>query len=280
MYALIKWKPWTGDRSNAWGNILEPSDDHHLTNTWSEHCRILLESGSNLPDSFHRDVRFAAQEAARLARLAAGDEMSSGNYEVDEDQTVEDWMQLAQSIFAQDTDNEDAFRNIIADQAYRCPCVNDSDNTIVACYAAGNIYEIERALTTTKHDNAGLRREMPPIRRNQLNEEQLLAHDAFINGPEGLHILMGEAGTGKSHVIQAIVTTAVEAYGQRSIMVTATTEKAASAIGGSTLQGSNGLRLMRGMGKKWSVTSGRILQQQQEELGTVSDSLFVMRLAC
>ena len=75
MYALIKWKPWVGNRINAWGGIQRPSQAH-LCAEWAAHARTLLASGVDLPDSFHRDVRFAAREIARLAREEG---LDSGN---------------------------------------------------------------------------------------------------------------------------------------------------------------------------------------------------------
>ena len=65
MYALIKWKPWEGDRFNACGDVENPSDDY-LKREWEAFAIVLLSSGQDLPDSFHRGVRFAAREVARL----------------------------------------------------------------------------------------------------------------------------------------------------------------------------------------------------------------------
>ena len=44
--------------------------------------------------------------------------------------------------------------------------------------------EIGNALTSAKEGNAGFRRPIPPVTRDQLNEERVLAHAAFVDGEE------------------------------------------------------------------------------------------------
>jgi hypothetical protein len=68
MYSLIKWKPWVGDRSDAWCGMANPTAEH-LIQQWNEYARGLIESGDELPDSFQRDMRLAAREVARLAQI-------------------------------------------------------------------------------------------------------------------------------------------------------------------------------------------------------------------
>jgi predicted ribonuclease YlaK len=65
-------------------------------------------------------------------------------------------------------------------------------------------------LASAKAANRDLRRQVPPIHRDQLNDEQKLAHDAFVDGPPGIHLLLGEAGKGKTVVISVIKTTLAE----------------------------------------------------------------------
>ena len=67
------------------------------------------------------------------------------------------------------------------------------------------------------------------------------------NNPEGsLTVMLGGAGTGKSYVIHAVVNTMTDRYGSRSVLVTSTTGRSAALIGGSTVQGANGLNLNAG----------------------------------
>ena len=223
------WKPWVGNRSNAWGGMEDPPADH-LIQQWNEYARALMESGDELPDSFHRDMRLAAREVARPAQIEEG---GSKINELEEDPTLDEWMCIARSVFANESDaSGDVYSNIVADESHRCPCVSDIDDQILAQYAFGNINDIKSALVSARATNSDLRREMPPIYRDQLNDEQRLAHDAYVDGPPGIHLLLGEAGTGKSVVISAIKTTLAQRG--HKCLITATTGKAASIIGGST----------------------------------------------
>ena len=91
-------------------------------------------------------------------------------------------MRLAESMIVDESnENGSAYSNVTADESHICPCVGDTNDILLAQYVFGDTAEIRNALMSAKEANAGLRRPIPPVTRDQLNEEQLLAHDAFVD---------------------------------------------------------------------------------------------------
>jgi hypothetical protein len=111
------------------------------------------------------------------------------------------------------------------------------------------------------------------IALDQLNVQQRSAADAFFHmyngsGDNRSMLLVGTAGTGKSFVIDAIVTKLLEGQpqdgGNKKVLVLAPTGKAAVGVGGYTLQSVDGLRVPVS-NKAGAPLRGKALDRFQEQ---------------
>jgi hypothetical protein len=128
--------------------------------------------------------------------------------------------------------------------------ISDNQNSLIELYSFGEVGGMCHAVEQCKlQHNQHFIPDRPVVTRDQLNDEQRLAHDLVVNcnDPEGsLTVMLGGAGTGKSFVIHAVVNTMTEMHGPTSVLVTSTTGRSAALIGGSTVHGANGLNLNAG----------------------------------
>ena len=115
-------------------------------------------------------------------------------------------------------------------------------------------------------------RRRPLVFPEHLNTEQKLAFQCAMRRQQTLLLLLGGAGTGKSHTINAIVNGLTQAAGgqEDTVMVTATTGRAAFIIGGSTIHSwDKGLCLPCGRMQR-SALKGNSLVEFQDRMACVT----------
>jgi hypothetical protein len=247
-YALIKYRPWQGPISNAWGE--KDSSECEIVAEWQTFLQALATNGEQPPDFLDCEMNtYLAMQKYKSNTANASNMLinpgADGAGEELEEEARDDWMHGADGDhFAQ---NDDAINDAATDIKW------DRDHNWQAPQKAYDDNHAPADVNSTyasmlKSENTFIRK---IVRPNQLNQKQRQAHDwikELVRAPAGTSktdsdtgifgrcfLLRGQGGTGKSFTIDAIVNSVSDEYGGDSVGIMATTGKAATVIGGSTV---------------------------------------------
>ena len=239
-YALMKYFPWQDDPVNSYGG--ENETDEEVQNKW---IQFLHSLGDDIPDLLQRELdQYAAtrnDDGNHNVPLQGDDSFRSDEALIpsQEDhfadvpnlpQIIQD--RLLDDIDSADIDWDDEHDWSIPTHEYDLPSLRDS----LAQFKESDVVRTRRE-----------------IQYCSLNNRQKKAHDMIessclqgenessTDGGDGigrLQILLGAGGCGKSHVIDAVLTTLTSTHHwtYEDFSVHATTGKAATNIWGSTFQ--------------------------------------------
>ena len=247
-YSLAKYRPWTGEFSNAWGGP-EASNDE-IKGLWEAFVEKLLATDQPIPDMLSREIR--ASKLARILRKSGNknpmDSDKSDSEDDWDDEQQDDWMAAGGipppadinlgGVDCMDTTST----SIVWDRQYDRSVLQHEQS-----YADNfrDIFPVTfRKMCKTQ---TGGHHTQEDVERSALNEEQNIIHDMIEEActvtdlPEDEHgrlfILRGVGGTGKSHTLKALLTTLRNKHGftENDYLILATTGKAATIIQGSTV---------------------------------------------
>ena len=284
-YALMKHRPWAGCVDNAWGGSDATSSD--IKKSWNDFLATFdpTDSSRLIPDTLRRayDLHQRASKtrgqgndhedainANEEGSYFSGDALP-GASEDDACQDQPDMMQLLQDRMMDDIDVAD----IEWDQGHDWS-------------PSRELFDVDALLLKLEQfkSRPSVHRNRRNIQYEQLNERQRIAHNMVIHActpiivneeEEGLtrddtrnigklQILLGAGGTGKSYVIDSVITKLKEQHNwtENDYSIYATTGKAATNVNGSTFQNfTDGLGLF---GDKYSPLGERTLQRFQNRM--------------
>ena len=250
-YALMKYRPWTGSSKNAWNWTDANTTDADIRQLWSDYMDSFDEGDA--PDFLRRAID-DHQKHAKDSSSREEDEMEierneDGSFQSDdavppvgEDYLCEDNPNISELMREREVDDIDAC-DIKWDEEFDW-AKSDLYNEIEDFDGLKELFDRMKEGTISRN-----RRQ---VSIQDLNKEQRLAHDMIVracaadelsitDGGDGigrLQILLGAGGTGKSFVIDAVITTLSQRYNwtDDKYSIHATTGKAATSIGGSTIQ--------------------------------------------
>ena len=221
-YQLIKYKPWQGQPSNAWGDV-EDTDSNCIQ---AYHSFLATPSAEAYIPLFAQELDRAEQH---LSETASTDIETK---EATDDEDPDEWMLLCRlnprftdNITTQDdsVDWAEAARALPLEIIRECPS-----------------WVSQRRHETTDTPLSPWHRHLPPVNTSTLNMQQRTAYDIIYHHHQRfledkssppLHMIVcGTAGTGKSYLISAIA----HALGS-TCLLTATTGMAAYNICGKTI---------------------------------------------
>jgi hypothetical protein len=223
-YALTKYKPWVVSPDTLWGGA--DATDERIRVAWDEYLQSFLGSDLPVPDFIRREL-----EANRGRRDAGGPGLDTRQNDDDPDADLEDW-----------ADNDGDFRDTdvnLDDDGIRV--AHDHDWSVTAHEYDFIDFEIVSQEYQQMVDSFVA--DVEPARdiAFELNEMQQLGKELIVElvrrkpNDGKLGIMVGKGGTGKSTTIQAAEHTLESIHGVGCVVKLATTGKAASVIGGSTL---------------------------------------------
>jgi hypothetical protein len=272
-YALIKYRPWEGSISNAWGG---EENQAAMIKEWHVFLEALASNGIPAPDFLDREIKtyLAIQRKNSNEDDAAGmliNPGADGAGDILEQEGKDDWMHGADDNFVL---NDDVLEDTSAIEWSRDHSWDVPEDAYEGNHAPG---DIDSTYTSMLKSESTFQRKV--ILRSQLNEKQRQAHDlvlASVKAPPGssktdtelgefgrCFLLRGQGGTGKSFTIDAICNSVSQCYGEGASSIMATTGKAATVIGGSTVHSTKqGLALPVGR-TVFKELKGRCLQQLQ-----------------
>ena len=243
-YQLLRYKPWKTTEDNAWDN--EESSDEVMIRKWHEFLETPYAK-ENVPDWFDKLQSLIQNQH----------EPNTQNVDLQSEDTREEWM-IISDLHAPFVSAEVNFES--THDWYR-----DRDN-----YSSQEIGEMSTWINNMKeHYNTDINVLHGNIDVASLNEMQGLAYNIVKTHSQDLNlgkdplalIVIGEAGTGKSYLINAIR----QLLGDKCA-VTATTGKAAFNINGITIHSL--LKLPVGA-KGNKDLAGQSLIRLQERLSTI-----------
>ena len=281
---LIKYRPWIGPFSTAWGG--ENVSDDDIKKDWEEYAESLLQQNENIPDFLRREIEALAEELRATGNTVGHNGDARTNNLTDDtsdddnrDPHEFDWLDADDDMMVNDNNGDDEEVQIQWDRNHDWSQLEHEYDEEFLATGASTAYENLMTTATSTY----VRRQ---LFRNQLNQNQCLIHDLVVRStllPSGqsstdggsdvgrLHILLGQGGGGKSYAIDAILTTLTSEHNftAENYKVCATTGKAASLIGGSTLHAhKEGFGLPCGQAKYRPLT-GQALADQQENFKDV-----------
>jgi ATP-dependent DNA helicase PIF1 len=237
-YQLLKYKSWKNPINDAWGS--ENPDDNTYISAW----KYFL----NLPYAKQRVPNWEEKLHAALDCVVQPVDDPVPN----EDSYQEDWMIIANLHNSKINDGCQTVDQTLHDWSL------DRQN-----YSEVQMSEMPQWSETKKKDNAPLTNHYVSVDITCFSERQNLAYQIILNhaskkGKEPLLLIVtGEAGTGKSYLINA-----VQNYLKDKCAVTATTGKAAYNINGITIHSLLKLPVPASSHKDLSWQSLVILQEK------------------
>ena len=254
-YALMRFRPWVGQSANAWD---QSTTDEEVIALWKEFCCQWHRSDANefdTPDFLQRALNDHVRYATRDSRDFYAERNEESSFQSDnacprpgDDPLCDNQVDLAQLLLDRDIDDIDTL-DIDWDQTedWTAPPTSFEANEHFVTNEVKEKVQIAK-----EQDGASANRRRVLVA--DLNAKQRIAHDMMVRAcaidegdeseTEGgteigrLQILLGAGGTGKSFVIDAVITTLADKYGwnDEQFSIHATTGKAATNIGGTTIQ--------------------------------------------
>ena len=240
-YQLLKYKPWEKSQHDAWGS--ENSENSTFINAWHEFLTLPYAQ------------QHAPNWTEKMQNVLDNIELSIDELTEHEHLTQEEWMMLSQ--FHTSVTNSNAENRNSTNYNWQL------DSTK---YSEQDRGEMPNWIKMKKGDSSSVTRNSQKIDTNSFSEKQKLAYDIIINHSNLpaesrsplLVIIIGEAGTGKSYLINAI-----SCYLKKKCLMTATTGKAAFNINGVTI---HSLLKLPVTGLQQKDFSGQSLVNLQENL--------------
>ncbi len=216
---LLKYKPWSGNRSNAWNNL----EDANEIIAFYDEFMTSKESEEFVPEP----VRLAAQRAS-LDPEEEGDAMQEdGHAEAD----IPDWMAASRALGASDGIEEEEEFSVDESVDWSADCRK---------YSAAELERMGTWISDMKKEHGdSFRRSVAEVSISNLNTKQQKVYDKVVNHwtkwknkevQDNLKItVLGTAGTGKSYLINSLKQTLKD-----NCILLAPTGVAADNIAGST----------------------------------------------
>ena len=287
----MKYKPWVGQVHDAWGGANKSGVE--IQRAWQSYCESLASSGERIPNILRREVDMYVQhrrECEANAGVSGGEPAANGATDgAGEDQQNDpsnaEWTDLCDPADNDFLFNQEQFESpdetvIRWDKDHDWSALEHSYPEDTGCLNV--LQEKWDHLLKDGVEQAARRR----ILRSELNEQQKHAHDVIVraatlppmqSSTDGgsdigrLICVLGQGGSGKSHVADGVLTTLRESHGwgTTDFAVFATTGKAATVLDASTLHSCRtGLGLPVGK-KVFAKLSSGLLQIFQERFKTL-----------
>ena len=280
----------------------------HFVDSWESYKESLRESNQPIPESFINNVSLYTSDMRTLrennslqnTQLAVQDDYDSDE-DIPETENDEDVLNMIDASGGQapiqlNSDETEDF-DIEWAENHDFTTVDSSELALIEgqqrlTASSDRSHFAERVIEVAKaYDEISIiDTQRRSVQRSMLNIKQKQAHDFFVkaiydinsnkdsytddpenNGFPRLQLLLGAGGCGKSFLLDAALTTLKEKLNipNNHIMIAATTGKAATSIGGSTIYSySNGACIPCGR-MRYSELKNQALDRMQERFGDI-----------
>jgi len=268
--SLIRYKTWKGNISEAYGG--KESTEVDWKRLWKEHIECLAANNEDPPDYAIRELQRLMNRRSPVENDLGGEDGMAENDDEGEETNISNFG-LVDGV-QQDMDDDDfeltEFSNLLAahvpihvlSEAGSFEAVRKKNIEIIAA----SVNSDQRAIKEV--DPATLNTEQQQFYK--LIETMLGYYDdnsniqSITDGGEGYHrgvVLKGRGGTGKSTVLNAIRSNLLQSPNQA--IITATTGKAATMIGGSTIYSAQRGLAIPVSDKPYVPLQGNVLRELQ-----------------
>ena len=238
---LIRYKMWNGNISNAYGGQESTEDD--WKRLWKEHIECLAANNEDPPDYAIRELQRLTNLRSPVENDLVGEDGMAEGDDIGEEINVSNFGLVDGVKDIDDDDFEFAdFSNLLVDhepihdlsEAGSFEAIRKKKVEIIAANVNSNqraIKEVDPATLNTEQQQ--FYKLMETMLRYYDNDSNI---KSVTDGGEGFHrgvVLKGRGGTGKSTVLNAVRSNLLQSHDQA--IITATTGKAATMIGGSTI---------------------------------------------